>query len=513
MIDRSNSMDVFERMTGALFALVLLGALAMTPSAGACEGDWGNRTGVAWFGGRMAIPFHAFRYESGSRVIGKIGRHRGELPFEQIKTLTIHGPSGITAPYWVKDEFEPDGRRNRPACRGYRMTIELVNGRRFAMNDARIISEGCSYAADNEIGLYPAEALIRGANLESWEWWANEFEFAFDDPRLVGILPISIFFGETRPVAAVTNTTTPPPNATILETLRSWIAAWRARDIDLFSTFYAKEFVASNRGLTRAQWLDEKRQIFAAYDYINVSATVEKIAMLGNGHARVEMLQSYVAKSEEEDTPRRAPYRDFGRVTLDLVLRGDSWLIVRQEWRAAPGADTSVTFDESLRAMRVAFPKLFLSDVTIAEADDVERPMVFGEPDPPEGFAGPDPTGRHPLGIYLPAGRPWPASNDISREQWILHEMFHLNNRRTKAFDRFIDAAFPDESDPLVQWMLKDPYHRSFAREEAFINLVTFADPARTRAQKKAVADWYAAIGAERLGEDLVRRVLNVVPH
>lgn len=163
--------------------------------------------------------------------------------------------------------------------------------------------------------------------------------------------------------------------------------------------------------------------------------------------------------------------------------------------------------------LRRAFPGLFLPDMKVMEAQGLDRPRVFGDPDPPEGFAGPDPSGRLGTGVYVPPAYVWPDTADISLAQWIVHEAFHLRNRRTGEFDSMISEAFPDDSDPLVRWIARDPYHASFAREEAFINLVTFADPARTDAQRGALRRWVRRVGAGGLDEEALRRVMAVVEH
>ena len=178
---------------------------------------------------------------------------------------------------------------------------------------------------------------------------------------------------------------------------------------------------------------------------------------------------------------------------------------------AAPGGTPNL--ETRINLLRQAFPDYFLPGATVKVVDDLKRPTVYGEPHPPEGFAGPDPAGRYPYGIYIPRGAAGYFKGDISIEQWIIHEMFHLRNRRSHEFDRFIKKAFPDENDPLVRWLKKDPYHRTFAPEEAFINLITFADPARTRAQKEAVREWYDYIGARGRSLAEIRKVLRVVPH
>lgn len=158
-------------------------------------------------------------------------------------------------------------------------------------------------------------------------------------------------------------------------------------------------------------------------------------------------------------------------------------------------------------------PVHFLPDVVIIVTNDVKRPEVFGEPNPPEGFAGPDKTGQHPTGIYLPSvSKEW-FQGDISNEQWVFHEMFHLHNRRLHDYDPFITKAFPDETDPLVKWIKRSRYHRTFAREEAFINLVSFADPARTEPQKEAVREWYNYVGATNRSLDEIRKAMKVIEH
>ena len=177
------------------------------------------------------------------------------------------------------------------------------------------------------------------------------------------------------------------------------------------------------------------------------------------------------------------------------------------------GFSVNDDFGQMLSDLKKTFPKHFLEDAVIAKSNQIDRPMVFGEPNPPEGFAGPDQSDKHSFGIYVPANSDGYFKEDISMEQWVFHEMFHLYNRRTKEYQPFIDKAFPDENDALVQWIQKDPYHRTFAREEAFINLITFADPAKTESQKEAVREWFDYVGAESKSLQEIRSILNVIKH
>ena len=91
--------------------------------------------------------------------------------------------------------------------------------------------------------------------------------------------------------------------------------------------------------------------------------------------------------------------------------------------------------------------------------------------------------------------------------------MFHLHNRRTGEYQPYVDKAFPDDNDPLLQWIKKDPYHATFAPEEAFINLITFADPPRTEAQRDAVREWFNSVGAKDKSLEEIKQILNVIEH
>ena len=182
-------------------------------------------------------------------------------------------------------------------------------------------------------------------------------------------------------------------------------------------------------------------------------------------------------------------------------------------WPVPMAFSGEIPFETSIENLKALCPVHFLPDMVIGVTNDLRRPMSFGEPNPPEGFAAPDPTGRHATGIYLPrTDKEW-FKGDISNEQWVFHEMFHLHNRRLHDYDVFVLRAFPDETDPLVQWMKRSRYHRTFAREEAFINLITFADPARTEAQQQAVRDWYNYVGATNRPLEEIRKAMQVVEH
>ncbi len=172
-----------------------------------------------------------------------------------------------------------------------------------------------------------------------------------------------------------------------------------------------------------------------------------------------------------------------------------------------------LSFESSMENLKALCPLHFLPDIVIGVTNDIKRPLSFGEPNPPEGFAGPDPTGRHATGIYLPRTHKDWFKGDISNEQWVFHEMFHLHNRRLHDYDTYILRAFPDETDPLVQWMKRSRYHRTFATEEAFINLITFADPARTEAQQQAVRAWYDYVGATNRTLEEIQKAMQVVEH
>ena len=100
------------------------------------------------------------------------------------------------------------------------------------------------------------------------------------------------------------------------------------------------------------------------------------------------------------------------------------------------GFSVNDDFGQMLSDLKKTFPKHFLEDAVIAKSNQIDRPMVFGEPNPPEGFAGPDQSDKHSFGIYVPANSDGYFKEDISMEQWVFHEMFHLYNRRISAIHR-----------------------------------------------------------------------------
>lgn len=197
--------------------------------------------------------------------------------------------------------------------------------------------------------------------------------------------------------------------------------------------------------------------------------------------------------------PRGAPPPPGGNVPGDMRV---------------DAGDTAASFDRRVALMKSVWPRHFLEDAAVVLTDSVVRPTVYGEPDPPEGFAGPDPEGRLGLGMYVPKDyAKFFRGDDISVYQWVFHEAFHLHNRRFHDYDTFIATAFPTGNEPLVRWIARDPYHRTFAREEAFINLATFADVPETDSQSGALRAFYDHIGPHPFNEEVFRSILQAVDH
>ena len=120
----------------------------------------------------------------------------------------------------------------------------------------------------------------------------------------------------------------PPTKSTPEEHLRTmlaqWLKAWGSKNVNAYISFYATDF--RSQGMDREAWRKHKTYLNNVYREIGVEAKNVKVEMVGT-KARVTFTQHY----------RSDWHRDVGRKTLELVLRGGHWQIIRENWEALPG--------------------------------------------------------------------------------------------------------------------------------------------------------------------------------
>ncbi|UCV23718.1 TolC family outer membrane protein [Ferribacterium limneticum] len=109
------------------------------------------------------------------------------------------------------------------------------------------------------------------------------------------------------------------PEAGIQSQVKSWAAAWSARDYAAYSAFYAPTFTPDG-GLTREDWAQLRRGRIATRDSINVDIQDMKVRMDGNDRAFAEFRQVYQSKG----------YNDTTQKTLEMIKVNGKWLINRE---------------------------------------------------------------------------------------------------------------------------------------------------------------------------------------
>ncbi|UCV20172.1 TolC family outer membrane protein [Ferribacterium limneticum] len=109
------------------------------------------------------------------------------------------------------------------------------------------------------------------------------------------------------------------PEAGIQNQVKSWAAAWSARDYAAYSAFYAPTFTPDG-GLTREDWAQLRRGRIAPRDSINVDIQDMKVRMDGNDRAFAEFRQVYQSKG----------YNDTTQKTLEMIKVNGKWLINRE---------------------------------------------------------------------------------------------------------------------------------------------------------------------------------------
>lgn len=109
------------------------------------------------------------------------------------------------------------------------------------------------------------------------------------------------------------------PDAEIENRVKSWAAAWSARDYSAYSGFYAPSFTPDG-GLSREDWAQLRRSRISTRADISVEIQDLKVRMDGNDRAFAEFRQVYSSNS----------FRDTTQKSLEMIRVGGKWLINRE---------------------------------------------------------------------------------------------------------------------------------------------------------------------------------------
>ncbi len=128
---------------------------------------------------------------------------------------------------------------------------------------------------------------------------------------------------ETKPVAETKPATEAKPTIEmkpVLETVNQWLAAWSAKDMDKYASFYATNFFSD--GMNKKKWVERKRSIAGKNGFINVSGKKFQVKQQDDT-CEVSFFQEY--KSSGLATQ--------GTKKLNLINKGGSWKIYQESWK------------------------------------------------------------------------------------------------------------------------------------------------------------------------------------
>jgi adhesin transport system outer membrane protein len=107
---------------------------------------------------------------------------------------------------------------------------------------------------------------------------------------------------------------------TVAQRLRDWAAAWSAKDIDRYFTFYAKDFAPAK--YTSAKWISERRRLLSKSGPIEVKVGDVKAVPKGD-----TVVTSF------EQTYTSANFKDKANKVLTWKNIGGQWVIVKESNR------------------------------------------------------------------------------------------------------------------------------------------------------------------------------------
>lgn len=123
----------------------------------------------------------------------------------------------------------------------------------------------------------------------------------------------------TRPAPAEKKTERPPATGNsgeVLKAVNAWAAAWSAKDVNKYLSFYAADFKLPN-GENRAAWEAARRERISKPKSIQVGISSATVSFSDANHAAVKFRQSY----------RASHLKSSGNKTLLMVKSGGNWLI------------------------------------------------------------------------------------------------------------------------------------------------------------------------------------------
>ena len=158
----------------------------------------------------------------------------------------------------------------------------------------------------------PVPSKVEGPVLSKAEVTAPANEAASQPIKSEPVAPAA-----TKPVPAEKN---PPPasnnSGEVLKTVNAWAAAWSAKNVKKYLSFYAADFKVPD-GESRAAWEAARHERIGKPKSIQVGISGATVNFSDSNHATVKFRQSY----------RASHMKTSGNKTLLMVKSGGNWLI------------------------------------------------------------------------------------------------------------------------------------------------------------------------------------------
>ncbi len=111
--------------------------------------------------------------------------------------------------------------------------------------------------------------------------------------------------------------------ADVMSSVNGWVHAWENKQVKKYLAYYANEFHPAQKGQSRSQWAEQRRNDLDDSKNIQISISRANVTFQGDNHATVKFQQSL-----KFNKMRKAK---ASRKTLLLTKSGGKWLIVEEK--------------------------------------------------------------------------------------------------------------------------------------------------------------------------------------
>ncbi len=128
------------------------------------------------------------------------------------------------------------------------------------------------------------------------------------DARARGLASPAVPAAVPAPAVSAKPVAPAPAVATVEQRLRDWVAAWTAKDVDKYMTFYAKDFAPAR--MSSARWITERRRLVGKTGPISISVEDVKARAQGD-YVVTSFKQVYNSNDFKDNTLKTLTWRQI----------------------------------------------------------------------------------------------------------------------------------------------------------------------------------------------------------